>query len=264
MSARQARSELRGGYDDEPPKFTRSRPRVRTTIQFADPDYNQPTPVPKSVTPSPTWVNVHKTAHGRWSHDRVRVSDLDEYVKINKTANQRFRCEDDANFVVDDRLFASRTHSKDVSSSSFCAEPSVSPTGDFQDRIARFNYSRAQAMASPQSFRRPVSRPKRLVISDDYRSNDDKQCRRVLNSATWKEPIPDTPSATRSSMFDFASDSRIWTSIEDFLPRSRWVWLVIILAIFVGLTPPSPIMTIQNARKTVCAHLGNLCNMTEM
>ncbi|KAI5270666.1 hypothetical protein E4T47_05974 [Aureobasidium subglaciale] len=257
MSARQARSELRGGFDDKPSRLARSRPRVRTRTQFADPDYNQPTPMPKSSAPSPSCVNVHKTANGRQFHDRVKVSDLDQHVEINKTADQIFGREDHSNFVIEDRPSASRTRSGDASSGSFCAEPSISPAGDFQDRIARYNFARAQAMASPQPSRRSASRPKRVVIPDDYWSDDDKQRRRVLNSPGWRKTRPDTPSSTSSSIFDFASDGRILTSIEDFLPRSRWTWLVVILAIYVGLAPPSQDTTIKKAHRTVCAHLGN-------
>ncbi|KAI5237096.1 hypothetical protein E4T43_08169 [Aureobasidium subglaciale] len=62
-------------------------------------------------------------------------------------------------------------------------------------------------MASPQSSRRSASRPKRVVISDDYWSDDDKQ--------------------------------------------------LVILAIYVGLAPPSQDTTIKKAHRTVCAHLGN-------
>ncbi|KAI5196318.1 hypothetical protein E4T38_08563 [Aureobasidium subglaciale] len=213
MLARQARRELRSEFDDKPTRLARTRPRVRTTTQFADPDYNQPTPMPKSAALSPTWANVHKIANGRQFHERVKVSDLDRYVEINKTANQRFRRGDHTNFVIEDRPSASRTRSKDISSGSFCAEPSISPMGDFQDRIARFNFARAQAMASPQSFRRSASRPKRVVILDEYWLDDDKQRRRVLSSPSWRKTRPDTPSSTRSRIFDFASDSRILTTV---------------------------------------------------
>lgn len=122
MSSRQTRSKSRGRAVRKP---ARPLSRVRTDAYFSDPDYDQPTPEPKTAsTPSPTW--------GKLSNKIIETRLYDE---LNGTETVPLLRPDGRRYYM----------------SSACGPASYSSTGEFQDRVARPNASRAKAMTYPNS-----------------------------------------------------------------------------------------------------------------
>ncbi|KAH0365814.1 hypothetical protein KCU65_g5784, partial [Aureobasidium melanogenum] len=239
MSTRQTRSKSRGRAANKP---ARPLSRVRTNTSFSDPDYDQSTPEPKTAsTPSPTWDKFpRKTAEnqvleGEGPHGIPSVS-------LIRSDGRRYYM------------------------SSACGPVSYSPAGKFRDPVAMSNASRAKAMVlpnfpepaipwpNPNFPRRSASRPKHVEISKFHQDEEE----RLRASPTWRKKRPDTPSSARATMFDFPSKNSFWHSLEGFIPRSGFVWLVLIfLGILLGLSTPPQANPVQVAYKEVCNRFGN-------
>ncbi|KAH0334890.1 hypothetical protein KCU81_g9257, partial [Aureobasidium melanogenum] len=237
MSTRQTRSKSRGRAANKP---IRPLSRVRTNTSFSDPDYDQSTPEPKTAsTPSPTWGKFpRKTAEPQG----FRAPQGIPSVPLIRSDGRRYYM------------------------SSACGPVSYSPAGKFQDRVTSSNASRAKAMVlpnfpepaipwpNPNFPRRSASRPKHVEIS---RFDKDEE-ERLRASSTWRKKRPDTPSSARATMFDFPSKNSFWHPLEGFVPRSGFVWLVLIfLGILLGLSTPPQENPVQVAYKEVCSRFGN-------
>lgn len=238
MSSRQTRSKSRGRAVRKP---ARPLSRVRTDACFSDPDYDQSTPEPKTAsTPSPSW--------GKLSNKPIETRLYDELNGIETVPLLR---PDGRHYYM----------------SSACSPASYSSTGKFQDRVARPNASRARAMAWPnpnfpptsRSYphpnfpRRSASRPRRVEISTQL---DEEE--RLRASPTWRKKRPDTPFFARATVFDVPSKNIFLRWLGGFVPRSSFVWLVLIfLGILLGLSGPPKANPVQVAYKEVCSRFGN-------
>ncbi|KAK6000905.1 hypothetical protein QM012_002988 [Aureobasidium pullulans] len=230
MSTRQTRSKSRGRAIRQP---ERPPSRVRNDAYFSDPDYGQPAPEPKTAsTPSPSW--------GMFSDKRIAIQSYEMPDGIPSVSLMR----------SDGRRYYM---------SSACGPASYSATGKFQDRVTRPNASRAKAMAHPDldASRRSASRPKRVEVST--RLDGDEE--RLRASSTWRKKRPDTPTSARATTFDISPKNSFSHSLETFVPRSGFVWLVLIfLGILLGLSSPPETSPVQFAYKEVCSRFGNPTN----
>ncbi|KAI4721527.1 hypothetical protein E4T48_02108 [Aureobasidium sp. EXF-10727] len=253
MSTRQTRSRSRGRAASKYSQPARPLSRIRPTAQFSDPDYDQSTPEPKTAsTPSPSW--------GMFGGNKEKILFSKATTKQPLVRNSANPASGDTN--PDWRGTPSVSLVKPDGGryymSSFCAPASHSPKGDFQDRISRSNSSRAKAMASPTFGKRSSSRPKRVEISSRRYDEDQGERTRSRSSPTWRKTRPDTPSSTRASIFDFPSERTRRNSLEGFVPRSGFIWLVLIfLGILLGLSSPPTTNSVQVAYEEVCNRFGN-------
>ncbi|CAD0084654.1 unnamed protein product [Aureobasidium vineae] len=261
MPTRQTRSRSRGRPASKSSQPGRPLSRIRTTAQFSAPDYDQSTPEPKiPSTPSPSWgkflgkkngkiMSPESAAKRSWlrGYQRDTVG-LDEARVYDMTPD--WRGIPSVSLIKPD--------GGGYYMSSYCAPASHSSKGDVQDRISRSNSSRAKTMASPTFSKRSTSRPKRVEISTQLDDEDQQEHTRSRSSPTWRKTRPDTPSSTRASIFDFPSKESSWNSLEGFVPRSGFIWLVLIfLGIFLGLSSPPKANPVQVAYKEVCNRFGN-------
>ncbi|KAH0254558.1 hypothetical protein KCU91_g17937, partial [Aureobasidium melanogenum] len=240
MSTRQTRSKSRVRAANKP---ARPLSRVRTNTSFSDPDYDQSTPEPKTAsTPSPSW--------GEFPREKVETR---EFEIPQGTPSVSLIRPDGRRYYM----------------SSACGPVSYSSAGEFQDRIAGSNASRAKAMAysnpnfpepaipwpNPNFPRRSASRPRQVNISTQFNEDEEE---RLRASPTWRKKRPDTPSSARATMFDYPSKNSFWHSVGGFEPRSGFVWLVLIfLGILLGLSTPPKANPVQVAYKEVCNRFGN-------
>lgn len=249
---RRPRSRSRSRPASKPSQSARSLNRIQTNAYFSDPDYDQETPMPKTAsTPSPTWGKPQRK-------NTVSASMASETSHVRPRLSEGFKVTHQAEPSVS--LF--RQDGKRYYMSSFCAPPDH-PTEKFKDRISPPNLSRAKAMASPTFRSRSTSRPKRVEILTD---SDEEERMRLRSSPTWRKRRPDTPASTRASIFDFPSKKSSWSSLEDFVPRSGFIWLVLtFLAILLSLSAPPnvelssrPLTELAHAApKVVCNVFGN-------
>ncbi|CAD0099012.1 unnamed protein product [Aureobasidium mustum] len=237
MSTRQTRSKSRGRAVRTP---VRPLSRVRTNTSFSDPDYDQPTPEPKTAsTPSPTWGKLPDEKN---VVRKFEVPTGTPSVSLIRPDGRRYYM------------------------SSACGPVNYSSTGKFQDPVARSNASRAKAMVYPNFHepsrpypnpnfpRRSASRPKRVEISTGL---DEDEEERLRASPTWRKKRPDTPTFARATMFGSPKNSFLhW--LGGFVPRSGFVWLVLIFfGILLGLSTPPETNPVQVAYKEVCSRFGN-------
>ncbi|KAI4726178.1 hypothetical protein E4T49_06061 [Aureobasidium sp. EXF-10728] len=253
MSTRQTRSRSRGRPAGKYSQPARPLSRIRPTAQFSDPDYDQSTPEPKTAsTPSPSW--------GVFGGNKEKILFSKATTKQPLVRNSANPASGDTNpdWKGTPSVSLVKPDGGRYYMSSFCAPASHSPKGDFQDRISRSNSSRAKAMASPTFGKRSSSRPKRVEISSRRYDEDQGERMRSRSSPTWRKTRPDTPSSTRASIFDFPSERTRRNSPEGFVPRSGFIWLVLIfLGIFLGLSSPPTTNSVQVAYKEVCNRFGN-------
>ncbi|KAG9662727.1 hypothetical protein KCU64_g1775, partial [Aureobasidium melanogenum] len=244
MSTRQTRSKSRGRATNKP---ARPLSRVRTNTSFSDPDYDQSTPEPKTAsTPSPSW--------GKFPRKKVET--------------RKFEVPQGTGPVSLIRPDDGRNYKENASAIYAFADSFVdSLPGKFRDPVAKSNASRAKAMVypnfpepaipwpNPNFPRRSASRPRRVNISTHLARDEDE---RLRASPTWRKKRPDTPSSARVTMFDYPSKNSSWHSLGGLVPRSGFVWLVLIfLGILLGLSTPPKANPVQVAYKEVCSRFGN-------
>ncbi|KAG9518415.1 hypothetical protein KCU93_g8386, partial [Aureobasidium melanogenum] len=244
MSTRQTRSKSRGRAANKP---ARPLSRVRTNASFSDLDYDQSTPEPKTAsTPSPSW--------GKFPRKKVKT--------------RKFEVPQGTHSVSLIRPDDGRNYKENASAIYAFADSFVdSLPGKFQDPVAKFNASRAKAMVypnfpepakpdrNPNFPRRSASRPRRVNTSTHLDRDEEE---RLRASPTWRKKRPDTPSSARATMFDYPSKNNLWHSLGGSVPRSGFVWLVLIfLGIFLGFSTPPKANPVQVAYKEVCSRFGN-------
>jgi hypothetical protein len=205
--------------------------------------------MPKTAsTPSPTWGKTRKNNHKAESPSTA-------------PENSRIRLHPGGGFAVlyqeepTVSLLKYRNYDK---ISSFCAPVAPPPTVDFQDSISKSNISRAKAMASPTHRNRYSSRPKRVEILSEFYQDEEKERMRSRASPIWRKKRPDTPTSARGSTFGFPSERSSHSSFDDFIPKSGFIWLVLIfLGILLGLSSSPKTNSLQVAYKEVYSHFGN-------
>jgi hypothetical protein len=243
------RSRSRGRPASKASQPAKPLNRIRTNAYFSDPDYDQTTPMPKTAsTPSPTWGKTRKNNNTAESPSTA-------------PENSRIRLHSGGGFTVlyqeepTVSLFKYRNYNK---ISSFCAPVAPPPTADFQDSISKSNLSQAKAMASPTPRKRSSSRPKRVEISSESCQDEEKERMRSRASPIWRKKRPDTPTSARGSIFGFPSKHNSRSSLDGFVPKSGFIWLVLILlGILLGLTCSPKTNSLQVAYKEVYSHFGN-------
>ncbi|CAD0110898.1 unnamed protein product [Aureobasidium uvarum] len=261
MSTPQTRSRSRGRPASKSSQPGRPLSRIQTTAQFSDPDYDQSTPEPKTAsTPSPSWGKFQGKNNGKiMSREAAAKPSWIRGYQIDPMGSDEARVHD---MTPDWRGIPSVSYINPNDGggyymSSYCAPASHSPKADFQDRISGSNSSRAKAMASPTLGKRSTSRPKRVKIATQL-DEDQGGYTRSRSSPTWRKTRLDTPSSTRASIFDFPSKKGSWNSLEGFVPRSGFIWLVLVfLGILLSLSSPPKVNPVQVAYKEVCNRFGN-------
>jgi hypothetical protein len=247
------RSRSRGRPANKPSQPAGHLNRIRTNAYFSDPDYDQTTPIPKTAsTPSPTWGKIRKSNSTTASSSTAPEN---SQVRLHPSGGfQVLRQEEPSVSLL-------RPDGKSYYMSSFCAPVNHSPTGDFQDRISKSNLPRAKAMASPTFRQRSTSRPKRVEILSDLDQEDDEERMRLRTTPSWRKKRPDTPTFARGSIFDFPSKNSSRSSLDDFVPKSGFIWLVLVfLAILLGLSSPpktDALPSLPSSYKQLCNFFGS-------
>jgi hypothetical protein len=205
--------------------------------------------MPKTAsTPSPTWGKTRKN-----NHKAKSPSTAPENSRIRLNPGRGFTVLYQEEPTVS--LLKYRNHNK---ISSFCAPVAPPPTADFQDSISKSTLSRAKAMASPTHRNRSSSRPKRVEISSEFYQDGEKERMRSRASPIWRKKRPDTPTSARGSIFGFPSKHTSRSSLDGFVPKSGYIWLVLIfLGMLLGLSTSPKTNSLEVAYEKVSSHFGN-------
>ncbi|THW26278.1 hypothetical protein D6D23_03570 [Aureobasidium pullulans] len=239
-------------------KSARSVSNVQRTSTFADPNYSQPTPEPKSASLSPTWVEVHGTKRGESepSTSYVRRSDLAEHTLEYPSDRSDVTVSPiNGEPSVPFPDFRHPNGQRYVPLSTYCAPPGTALDGRFQDPVLISNYRRAKAMASsaPRTRSRSTTPRKRVVISTGYDTEDESDQFSPAHSPSWIKPRPDTPTSARFDSFGFKrAGSFLFSNITQPL-----ISILILLAMIKGLAYLPRDDTLHSAHQTICDRFGN-------